>query len=76
MSRPAGLSLRVQDAGAGGICAYVLAALPHWFGFPDSAAEIVVMGVLPEFHRAGIGRALLEQAEPWLGHATSRISRS
>ena len=30
------------------------------------AAEIVVMGVLPEHHRAGIGRALLEAAESWL----------
>src|ERR1700677_1417891 len=100
MSRPAGLSLRVHGAGAGAICADVLAALPHWFGFPDSvaayvesaesgptvvatldgrdcgiltlllhppyAAEIVVMGVLPELHRAGVGRALLEEAEAWL----------
>ena len=100
MSRPAGLSLRVDGAGAGAICADVLAALPHWFGFPDSvaayvesaengptvvatldgrdcgilnlllhtpyAAEIVVMGVLPELHRGGIGRALLEEAEAWL----------
>jgi GNAT superfamily N-acetyltransferase len=100
MSRPAGLSLRVQAAGAGGICADVLAALPQWFGFPSSvaayvelaergptvvatldrrdcgiltlvlhtpyAAEIVVMGVLPEWHRAGIGQALLEEAEAWL----------
>ena len=30
------------------------------------AAEIVVMGVLPEHHRAGIGRAMLEAAESWL----------
>jgi GNAT superfamily N-acetyltransferase len=78
----------------------VLAALPHWFGFPESvaayvaaaeaeptvvatrdgadcgiltlhvhspdAAEIVVMGVLPELHRGGIGRALLAAAEAWL----------
>jgi GNAT superfamily N-acetyltransferase len=100
MSRPAGLSLRVEGAGAGAICADVLAALPHWFGFADSvaayvesaengptvvatldgrdcgilnlllhtpyAAEIVVMGVLPELHRGGIGRALLEEAEAWL----------
>jgi GNAT superfamily N-acetyltransferase len=100
MSRPAGLSLRVQDAGSGAICRDVLAALPDWFGFPESvatyveaaereptvvatldgrdcgmltlvlhspyAAEIVVMGVLPEHHRAGIGRALLEAAESWL----------
>jgi GNAT superfamily N-acetyltransferase len=100
MSRPAGLSLRVQDLGCGAICGEVLAALPTWFGFPESvaayveaaereptavatldgrdcgiltlvlhspyAAEIVVMGVLPEHHRAGIGRALLEAAESWL----------
>jgi len=31
-----------------------------------SAAEIVVMGVLPEHHRAGIGRAMLDEAESWL----------
>ena len=100
MSRPAGLSLRVQDVGSGPICAEVLAALPTWFGFPESvaayveaaengptvvasldgrdcgiltlvlhspyAAEIVVMGVLPEHHRAGIGRAMLKAAESWL----------
>jgi GNAT superfamily N-acetyltransferase len=30
------------------------------------AAEIVVMGVLPELHRAGVGRAMLEAAESWL----------
>jgi GNAT superfamily N-acetyltransferase len=41
MSRPAGLSLRVQDAGSGAICATILAALPHWFGFPDSVAAYV-----------------------------------
>jgi GNAT superfamily N-acetyltransferase len=100
MSRPAGLSLRVQDAGAGAICADILAALPRWFGVPASvaayiqsaesgpsvvasldgrdcgilalllhtpyAAEIVVMGVLPELHRTGIGQALLAEAEAWL----------
>ena len=100
MSGPAGVTLRVQDDGAGAICAEVLAALPHWFGFPDSvadyvetadthstvvatvaggdcgiltlrlhtpyAAEIVVMGVLPEQHRGGIGRAMLTVAESWL----------
>jgi GNAT superfamily N-acetyltransferase len=100
MSRPAGLTLRVQEEGAGPICAEVLVALPHWFGFPDSvadyvesadthptvvattegrncgiltlrlhtpyAAEIVVMGVLPERHRGGIGRAMLSVAETWL----------
>ncbi|MFZ0249661.1 MAG: GNAT family N-acetyltransferase [Acidimicrobiales bacterium] len=100
MSSRAGLTLRVQDEGAGTICAGVLAALPHWFGFPDSvadyvesadthptvvatvagsdcgiltlrlhtpyAAEIVVMGVLPEHHRGGVGRAMLAVAENWL----------
>jgi GNAT superfamily N-acetyltransferase len=30
------------------------------------AAEIVVMGVLPEHHRSGIGLAMLESAESWL----------
>jgi GNAT superfamily N-acetyltransferase len=30
------------------------------------AAEIVVMGVVPEQHRCGIGRAMLEAAEAWL----------
>jgi GNAT superfamily N-acetyltransferase len=98
MCRPAGPSLRAQDAGAGAIRADILAALPHWFGVPASvaadvesaengpavvatmdgrdcgiltllihtpyAAEIVVMGVRPELHRAGIGQALLERAEP------------
>jgi GNAT superfamily N-acetyltransferase len=97
---PTGLSLRVQDAGSGAVCREVLAALPTWFGFPESvaayveaaetgptvvatlagrdcgiltlvlhspyAAEIVVMGVLPEHHRAGIGRAMLAAAESWL----------
>jgi GNAT superfamily N-acetyltransferase len=100
MDAPAGLELRVQDEGAGPICAQILAALPAWFGFPDSvaayvaasdthptvvaaldgrdsglltlevhspyAAEILVMGVLPEIHRAGVGRALLSRAESWL----------
>jgi len=90
----------MEPQGAGPICAAVLAALPHWFGFPDSvaeyiaaadtlptvvaalggtdcgiltldlhspyAAEVVVMGVLPEHHRAGVGRSLLEAAESWL----------
>ena len=101
MSRPpAGLVVQVEDGGVGPICAEILAALPHWFGFPDSvvayvaaadreptavatldgrdcgiltlrlhspyAAEIVVMGVRPEQHRSGIGRAMLEAAESWL----------
>ncbi len=100
MNRPPGLELRLQDQGAGAICADVLGTLPEWFGLPDSvaayvaaaeaeptvvatvegqdsgiltlrvhtpyAAEIVVMGVLPEHHRSGIGRAMLEVAESWL----------
>jgi GNAT superfamily N-acetyltransferase len=81
VTRPAGLILRVQEDGAGAVGADVLAALPEWFGFPDSvadcgiltlrahtpyAAEIVVMGVVPEQHRCGIGRAMLEAAEAWL----------
>lgn len=100
MSRPAGLTLRMQLQGAGAICADVLGTLPAWFGVPDSvaayvaaadaeptvvatlngldcgvltlrvhspyAAEIVVMGVLPDHHRSGIGLALLEVAESWL----------
>ncbi len=100
MRAPAGLELRVQEEGAGPICAEVLAALPAWFGIPDSvaayvaaadthptvvaaldgrdsgiltldvhspyAAEILVMGVLPEDHRTGVGRALLGGAESWL----------
>jgi GNAT superfamily N-acetyltransferase len=30
------------------------------------AAEVYVMGVRPEYHRHGIGRAMLERAEEWL----------
>ncbi len=41
MTRRPGLSLRVQDAGAGAICADILAALPDWFGFPDSVAAYI-----------------------------------
>lgn len=33
--------------------------------FPHSA-EILVMGCLPEVHRRGMGRALVERAEVWL----------
>jgi GNAT superfamily N-acetyltransferase len=31
------------------------------------AAEIYVMGVRPELHRHGIGKAMLDEAEIWLG---------
>ncbi len=30
------------------------------------AAEVFVMGVLPDYHRHGIGRAMLDRAEAWL----------
>ena len=30
------------------------------------SAEIYVMGILPETHRKGIGRALINQAQEWL----------
>jgi GNAT superfamily N-acetyltransferase len=30
------------------------------------AAEVFVMGLLPEIHRKGIGRALINQAQEWL----------
>ncbi|MEX2228657.1 MAG: GNAT family N-acetyltransferase [Dehalococcoidia bacterium] len=33
--------------------------------FPESA-ELLVLGVLPERHRSGIGRAMLERTEAWL----------
>ena len=100
----------MQDTGSGAVCADVLAALPKWFGFPESvagyveaaeseptvmatlgerdcgiltlrihtpyAAEIIVMGVLPEHHRAGIGQAMLKAAESWLASATSGTCRS
>jgi len=100
MHRPADLELRVEETGSGGTCRSVLAALPHWFGFPESvndyvaaaehnptvvasvggrgvgiltlvihtpyAAEVAVMGVLPEHHRHGIGAAMLEEAQSWL----------
>jgi GNAT superfamily N-acetyltransferase len=92
--------LRVQDQGSGEVCRRVLAALPAWFGIPESvedyvakadenptviagehgedvglltlllhtpyAAEVYVMGVLPERRRRGIGRHMLELAETWL----------
>ena len=33
--------------------------------FPESA-EVLVMGVQPEAHRQGIGKALMERAQAWL----------
>jgi GNAT superfamily N-acetyltransferase len=93
-------TLRVERTGSGEVCSRVLAALPTWFGIPESvadyvakaethptvvastdeedvglltlvthtpyAAEVYVMGVLPEYHRHGIGRLMLERAELWL----------
>jgi GNAT superfamily N-acetyltransferase len=98
--KPVEATLRVEQAGSGDVCNRVLAALPTWFGIPESvagyvasadahptviasaegddvglltlvthtpyAAEVYVMGVLPELHRHGIGRAMLERAEEWL----------
>jgi len=32
----------------------------------DSAAEVYVMGVVPQAHRQGVGAALLRRAEDWL----------
>jgi len=80
----------------GAICAEILAALPHWFGIPNSneayirdveampmwaayegerllgflalgcptphVFEVHVMGVKPDLHRRGTGRALIERA--------------
>jgi GNAT superfamily N-acetyltransferase len=97
---PVETTLRVEQAGSGEVCRRVLAALPTWFGIPESvaayvasadahptilasvsgedvglltlvthtpyAAEVYVMGVLPECHRRGVGRAMLGRAEEWL----------
>jgi GNAT superfamily N-acetyltransferase len=30
------------------------------------SAEVHVMGIMPEVHRQGVGRALIEQAQEWL----------
>jgi GNAT superfamily N-acetyltransferase len=97
---PGETTLRVEQSGSGDVCSRVLAALPTWFGIPESvadyvasadahptviasvggddvglltlvthtpyAAEVYVMGVVPEYHRQGIGRAMLTRAEVWL----------
>ena len=94
------LRLRDEPSGAGPVTRHILAALPTWFGIPESvddyvamadrtptviaslggtdvgvativrhsefAAEVSVMGVLPAYHRQGIGRALLQHAEETL----------
>lgn len=81
------------------ISAYILKALPNWFGIPENTeeyinrstnlpffaamdksrplgfislkennqytAEIYVMGILPDYHRQGVGRALFNSALSW-----------
>jgi GNAT superfamily N-acetyltransferase len=98
---PPDVTLHIESEGSGAVCRTILAALPSWFGHPESvesyvaaadanptvvadvgerpaglltlvvhtpdAAEIEVMGVLPELHHQGIGRRLLASAEAWLG---------
>ena len=63
MSRPAGLALRVQDGGAGAVCAEVLAALPHWFGFPDSVADYVESADTQSDRGGDRGRARLRDPD-------------
>jgi GNAT superfamily N-acetyltransferase len=89
--------IREVSSDKGAICAEILAALPSWFGIPESNAaykrdveslpmfvyeddgrargfialkrntahayEIHVLGVRPEHHRNGLGRALVIRAE-------------
>ena len=89
--------IREVHSEKGAICAEILAALPHWFGMPESNAayvrdveslpmfaaldegrvagfiaikeqtphayEIHVLGVRPELHRKGFGRALVTRSE-------------
>jgi GNAT superfamily N-acetyltransferase len=40
--------------------------------YPESA-EILVMGVVPDRHRRGVGRALVESAEAWLRQQGTRF---
>src|ERR1051325_9888491 len=88
--------IREVTVGKGPICASILAALPNWFGIPESneayqrdvetmpmfvareagqdigfiaikshtrfASEIHVLAVLPQWHRKGVGRALVGRA--------------
>jgi N-acetylglutamate synthase-like GNAT family acetyltransferase len=93
--------------GKGGVCADILATLPHWFGIPESNAgyirdveqmpmfvveqdgqvkgfialkrmtqhafEIHVLGVRPELHRKGTGRALVQRAERYVREQGVRL---
>ena len=56
------------SSGKGAICGEILATLPGWFSI-EAANEGYVR---PQFHRRGIGRALMERAED---HARSRAAR-
>ncbi len=60
--------VRVADANptvvaaVGGTDVGILTLVVH----TPSAAEIYVMGVLPEHHRRGVGRVMVAEAETWL----------
>ena len=38
----------------------------------DTAAEMHVLGILPQYHRRGIGRAMVRHAEQWLAESGVR----